>query len=201
MSAQHWDRAYEQGDTARSWYQRSADVSLDLLADIPPSASVIDAGGGASTLVDGLHRRGFADLTVLDVSETGMGIARDRLGAGAESVSWVAADLLDWQPDRTYDVWHDRAVLHFLTQPRDIERYRETLLAATAPGATVVIGAFGPDGPTMCSGLPTHRYDAQGIMTTLGPDFELATAVLADHRTPGGAEQQFQWVRATRRSP
>lgn len=200
MSAEHWDRAYEQGDTTRSWYQRSADVSLELLTDIPPSAAVIDIGGGASTLVDGLQHRSFTDLTVLDVSEAGMQIAQDRLGSGADKVTWIATDLLDWQPDRTYDVWHDRAVLHFLTEPADIDRYRTALSAATGPGSTVVIGAFGPGGPTMCSGLPTRQYDARGIMTTLGPEFELDTAFLADHRTPGGATQQFQWLRAFRRS-
>ena len=199
MTAEHWDTAYGHGDTTRSWYQPSADVSLDLLEGVPPTGAVIDVGGGASTLVDGLLERGFTDVTVLDVSDAGLRIARDRLGPRQEDVLWVTHDLLTWEPTRTYAAWHDRAVLHFLTRPDDMDRYRDRLLSATSQGSVAVLGTFGPDGPAQCSGLATHRYDAQGLMALLGPAFELETSFTADHPAPGGAQQQFQWVRAVRR--
>lgn len=193
----HWDRTYAPGDTARSWYQPHARTSMTLIGACQ-GRSIIDVGGGASTLVDDLLTAAWSDITVLDVSDVGLTIARDRLGAAAADVTWLTADLRSWQPGRTYDVWHDRAVLHFLTEQADRARYAQTLRAATTIGSTVVLGVFGPDGPTSCSGLPVRRYDPNLIAELLGSDFEIISGTLANHTTPTGGGQQFLWTVARR---
>lgn len=198
----HWDAAYAQGDTTRSWYQAEAATSADQLraAGVAANAAIIDIGGGASTLVDGLLAAGFTDVTVLDISPLALDLARARLGQEqAEQVVWVDVDLLTWAPTRTYDVWHDRAVLHFMTAADDRAAYRRALLAATAPGSIAVFGVFGPAGPEACSGLPTRRYSAEDLADFLGADFTLLGSELRIHRTPAGADQQFLWARAMRR--
>jgi trans-aconitate methyltransferase len=199
VSAEHWDEAYAAGDTGKSWYQQSAPLSARLIAaGGAPTDAVIDIGGGASTLVDGLLDGGYSDVTVLDVSTVGIDLARARLGDAADLVTWVVGDLLAWRPQRQYDVWHDRAVLHFLTDPADRLAYRDLLDAATAPGSRVVLGGFAPDGPESCSGLAVHRADAAGLLATLGEGFVAAEELTQEHRTPAGAVQHFQWVRAIR---
>lgn len=198
MSVEHWEKAYAAGDQGKSWYQDQADASLDLIGTASPAGSVIDVGGGASTLVDGLLAAGFTDLTVLDIADAGMAIARRRLGERAAAVQWVQADLLDWRPERAYDLWHDRAVLHFLVADADRGRYREQLLAATAVGSRAVIGCFGPVGPESCSGLPVRRADAADLMAVLGERFAERRAFTAEHLTPSGGIQQFQWLLAER---
>lgn len=199
--AAHWDAAYALGDTTRSWYQTKAATSCQLLraADVTPDAAVIDVGGGASTLVDGLLAAGFTDLTVLDISPLALDLARQRLGPDqATQVTWVVADILTWTPSRCYDVWHDRAVLHFMTAEVDRAAYRRTLLAATAPGSIAIFGVFGPQGPEACSGLATRRYDADEIADLLGSEFHVEATELRSHHTPDGADQQFLWARALR---
>lgn len=199
MGGEHWEMAYAAGDTGKSWYQAEATVSLRLIADAAsPTSSVIDVGGGASTLVDGLLEAGWTDLTVLDIADAGMSLARARLGEAAERVTWVTTDVLEWRPHRRYDVWHDRAVLHFLVDDVDRVRYRDQLLAATTESATVVIGSFGPAGPESCSGLPVRRANAADLMALLEPQFEQRRAFVAEHRTPAGGIQQFQWLQAVR---
>lgn len=202
-SGRHWDAAYQNGDTSRSWYQSHADVSLALIREAAPDpeAAIVDVGGGASTLVDGLLAEGYRDLTVLDISRVGLDLAAARLGPGpASDVTWVLADLLTWHPERTYDLWHDRAVLHFMTADSDLDEYRQCVMAATAPGATVVVGVFGPDGPESCSGLPVRRFDPATMAGWLGPDFLVERSVLQDHRTPTGGGQQFLWTVARRQA-
>ena len=196
----HWSEAYEDGDLARSWYQQHANVSAQLIQTHCPTldAPVVDVGGGASTLVDDLLAAGYLDITVLDIAATGVDIAKKRLGKHHVEVKWIVEDLLLWQPDRRYALWHDRAVLHFLTERGDQEQYRAKLLAATDPGSVAVIGVFGPDGPTSCSGLPTTRYDSQRLRDFLGEDFVVAESQLRDHVTPAQATQQFLWSVATR---
>jgi hypothetical protein len=199
--AQHWDATYAGGDEGRSWYQPHATTSARLIADtgIAKSEPVVDIGGGASTLVDDLVADSYRDITVLDVSGTGLAIARRRLGRPvAAEVSWVVADVLTWVPPRAYGLWHDRAVLHFLTTPGQQQAYAHTLLAATRPGSHAVIGVFGPGGPTTCSGLAVSRFDPDGVMAVLGAGFDLMDACTQDHRTPAGDRQEFVWVRAVR---
>lgn len=202
-SASHWDAVYARGETTRSWYQVHADHSLAMLerCGVTPDNSVIDVGGGASTLVDDLLGRGYRDLTVLDISGAGLQAAQRRLGGAAARVDWMVADLLTWQPQRTYRVWHDRAVLHFLTTDQARQQYLAALDAATGPGAVAVIATFAPDGPERCSGLPVIRYGPHDLAGLLGG---AGWSPIADdreeHATPTGAIQPFSWVALRRLS-
>lgn len=199
-AAQHWDAAYSHGDHTRSWYQDQATTSRDLITGLltDPSAPVVDVGGGASTLADGLLDWGCTDLSVVDVSADGMALAQARLGARASAVKWLLADLRTWLPSRPYRVWHDRAVLHFMTSDADLAGYRSALLAGTAPGSFVVVAAFAADGPTSCSGLPVRRYDAADLADFLGIQFAVRSEFGSEHVTPSGSVQPFQWVVAER---
>lgn len=200
-SSAHWEGVYTSRDPTRlGWYQSRPLVSLDLirLLDIPRDAAVIDVGGGTSTLVDELGAAGYTDLTVLDISPAALQAARSR--AGEDAARWLCADLLAWTPDRPYDLWHDRAVLHFLVDDADRRGYLATLRAALRDGGHAVIGTFAPDAPDHCSGLPVQRYDAAALRELLGDDFELAATRDETHRTPQGVAQPFTWI-AVRRLP
>lgn len=191
-----WDAAYGHGDTTRSWFEPHAVQSLRLLdrCGVGPAASVIDVGGGASPLVDALLDRGHTDVTVLDISAVGLDIARSRLGARADAVTWLVADLLTWQPSRSYAVWHDRAVLHFLTTDDARAHYVDALNAATAAGAVAVLATFAPDGPETCSGLPVRRHDADDLAALLGDSWEPIAVDREEHVTPSGGVQPFTWA-------
>jgi trans-aconitate methyltransferase len=171
-------------------------MSLQLFDElgVGPGHSVIDVGGGASPLVDELLARGHRTLCVLDVAESGIRIARERLGRAADTVEWVIADVLNWQPARRFDVWHDRAAFHFLADPDDRERYRRVLAAATAPDAVAVLATFAPDGPEICSGLPVTRWDARSLAAELGPEWRLVSQAHVPHTTPAGGVQPFTWT-------
>lgn len=191
-----WDGAYALGDTGRSWFQPEPALSLRMLdaAGVSAGDSLIDVGGGASTLADAVLARGFGDVTVLDVSATGMQYTRRRLGAAARPVAWVVADVLTWRPGRLYQVWHDRAVFHFLTTSRTRQQYMRTLGQATGAGAIAVFGCFAPDGPEYCSSLPVARYDPPGLASQLGGKWALIAADTEEHATPTGAVQPFTWA-------
>ena len=192
----HWQNVYSsKGEAEVSWFQESPTPSLEMLAraGAGPASSVIDIGGGASRLVDALVERGYADLTVLDLSDAALVAARARLGSGADRVAWIVADVTRWEPLRTYDVWHDRAAFHFLTEPADQGAYVERLRRATHPGAHVIIATFAPDGPEKCSGLPVVRHDARSLASVLGSGFSLIHTDRHDHVTPWGATQLFQF--------
>jgi trans-aconitate methyltransferase len=162
-----------------------------------PDTSVLDVGGGASTLVDDLLAAGQRDVTVLDVAGPALAIARHRLGDPAE-VTWIVADLRTWSPPRRWDLWHDRAVLHFLVDPADREAYFTLLRRALTPGGAFVIGTFAEDGPTHCSGLPVQRCAAPELADLLG-DVTLVEQRRELHHTPGGADQPFTWLAGTLR--
>jgi trans-aconitate methyltransferase len=195
-SAQHWDAAYALGDTTRSWYQERAQQSLEMLdrCGVATSDSLVDVGGGASVLVDDLLGIGFVDVTVLDISAAALEVARTRLGTSSASVTWLAENLLDWQPMRTFDVWHDRAVLHFLTEQDDRSRYCAALDAATVPGSVAVIATFAPEGPERCSGLPVRRYGFDDLQALLGSRWSLLSNAREAHTTPSGGDQPFTWA-------
>lgn len=197
----HWDAVYgRQGEEAVSWFEAAPTVALELFGvlGVTTSAAIIDVGAGASRLVDALVARGSTDLTLLDVSDEGLGRARRRLGADAARIEWIVADLLSWRPERRYRVWHDRAVFHFLTDPQDQARYRELLDQALQPDAQMVVGTFAADGPEQCSGLPTARYDAEALATVLGPGVTPVAYRRELHETPWGAVQPFTWMAARR---
>ena len=207
-SARHWDEVYRtRAVDVVSWYQPAAGTSLRLLG-LPADPgdrprSVVDVGAGASVLVDGLLEAGVTDLTLLDVSAAALETTRHRLEERSPEqtagVRLVVCDVLDWEPGRTYDAWHDRAVLHFLTDPADRRRYVETATAAVVRGGVLVLGGFAPDGPTHCSGLPTVRRSAAELAGELAAGFDLEHAEREEHRTPGGDLQAFTWVRLRRR--
>lgn len=194
----HWDDAYlRHGSTGVSWFQPVTTISSELLrvAAVPRDAAILDVGGGTSNLVDALLGDGFSDLTVLDISGVALAALRDRLGPGSP-VTLVHADLLSWTPSRHFDLWHDRAVLHFLVEAEDRLRYLSVLRSALQPGGTVIVGTFAADGPEHCSGLPVARYSSEALMAVLGDDFEVLAERREEHVTPGSVIQPFTWVAA-----
>jgi trans-aconitate methyltransferase len=195
LTALHWDAAYLLGDATRSWFQQQPLPSLRALDDagVTPADSVLDVGGGASPLVDALLARGHDDLSVLDVSAEGLAVAQRRLGDDAARVDWITADLLAWRPDRAWNVWHDRALLHFFVAAGDRAAYLDVLDRATGPGSVAVLATFAPDGPDHCSGLPVSRYGAADLAALLGDRWQLIDSRREDHTTPGGGIQQFTW--------
>lgn len=198
---EHWDGVYRDRAPQRvSWFQREPAVSLRLLAaaGLDAGSSVIDVGGGASVLVDRLVERGVPDVTVLDVAASALRVARDRLGPQGERVSWLIEDLLAWRPTRRYDLWHDRALFHFLTAPADRARYAAVLDQAVSWHGRVIIATFAKDGPHYCSGLPVARYGA-GDLATEFPGLHLVRSEREEHRTPSGGVQPFTWLVLSRR--
>jgi trans-aconitate methyltransferase len=192
----HWEKVYTtKGEKEVSWFQENPAPSLDLiaLAGLSTDAAIIDIGGGASRLVDDLRVRRFRRLTVLDLSGAALAAAKARLGDGGAEVQWVIADITQWEPTQTYDLWHDRAAFHFLTDPADQSAYVARLKKAVKPEGHVIIGTFAPDGPERCSGLPIVRHDADTLATILGGDFVLTDTRRHDHATPWGAVQRFQF--------
>jgi trans-aconitate methyltransferase len=192
----HWENVYAtKGESEVSWFQEAPEPSLQLieLSGAIRSSGIIDIGGGASRLVDYLVSQGYEDVTVLDLSAAALASARSRIGDKANRVTWIAADVTVWEPSRTYDVWHDRAAFHFLTDPKDQMAYVARLRRALRPGGHAIIGTFAPDGPERCSGLVVSRYDANSLAATLGSGFELIDTRRHEHATPWGAIQKFQF--------
>jgi SAM-dependent methyltransferase len=194
----HWQNVYTSKDEkAVSWFQDRPAISLAFIAaaKVQPDAAIIDIGGGASRLVDALLDDGYSNVTVLDLSEAALTASRKRIGPRAELVKWVAADVTTWQPSEQYDLWHDRAAFHFLTEEDDRQAYVWRLMTALRNGGQVIIGTFSLDGPQRCSGLPVMRYDAASLAAVLGPRFRLLASRVEEHRTPWGASQIFQFSR------
>lgn len=195
QSKEHWEKVYgTKSATEVSWFQEHADLSLKLIRDagVPGAAAIIDVGGGASMLVDDLLSAGYEDVTVLDLSGSAIETAKSRLGESARSVQWLEANILDvGLPVSAYDVWHDRAVFHFLTNDKDRHAYVNQVLHAVKPGGLVIVATFAEDGPTECSGLPVMRYNAQQLHSEFGEPFVLLGHEKESHHTPGGNEQKF----------
>jgi SAM-dependent methyltransferase len=197
----HWENVYTSKDERSvSWFQQTPAISLELIraTGVPATAAILEIGGGASRLPDALLDAGFAAISVLDLSDGALAIAKARLGARGAGVSWIVADVTTWQPMHTCDVWHDRAAFHFLTQAHDRAAYAACVAKAVRVGGHVIIGTFAPDGPERCSGLPVMRHDAASISRTLGPAFELVDSRTHDHVTPNGTTQRFQFSRLRR---
>jgi ubiquinone/menaquinone biosynthesis C-methylase UbiE len=197
-SSAYWERVYERSSPmSSSWYQREASRSLEFLAGlgVAPTSDVIDVGGGDSTFVDGVIARRMGRVTVLDLSRTALQRARTRLGSDSDAVTWIEGDVLRADlPSQSYDVWHDRAAFHFLTDREDRVRYVAAAASALKPGGAVVIATFALEGPERCSGLQVARYDPEMLAREFGDAFSLASAVRDVHRTPSGVEQQFTWA-------
>jgi 2-polyprenyl-3-methyl-5-hydroxy-6-metoxy-1,4-benzoquinol methylase len=192
----HWQNVYrEKTENQVSWFQETPAISLELIEAVGPKFdwAIIDIGGGASRLVDVLAREGYRDVTVLDVSENALAMAKARIGEPAAMMKWIVADVTQWEPTRRYDLWHDRAAFHFLTEAADRTAYVERLVSALHPGGYAIIGTFAIDGPERCSGLPVVRYDAPLLSATLGNSFAFVETRRHDHRTPMGGVQHFQF--------
>jgi trans-aconitate methyltransferase len=192
----HWQKVYtNKGENELSWFQENPAPSLELIkrAGANPASAIIDVGGGASRLVDALIERDFRAITVLDLSEAALATAKARLGERAHRVQWIASDVTTWQPQQSFDIWHDRAAFHFLTEARDRAAYLSRLRQALKPGGHAIIATFAPDGPERCSGLPVMRYDAASLAQTLGDGFVLVETRNQPHTTPWHAVQRFQF--------
>jgi trans-aconitate methyltransferase len=194
-AAVHWDGVYAtRPSTSVSWYQRDPSISVRLIRSLTtPASSVVDVGAGASTLVDYLVAAEYDDVTLVDVSRAALEQVERRVGPGA-GVSYVAADVLEWEPSRRFDLWHDRALFHFLVDPRDQGSYVDLALSATAPGGHLVLGGFDEDGPTHCSGLAVARHSAADLAATFAPAFDIVSSEREVHHTPSGTVQSFTWV-------
>lgn len=197
----HWQGIFagkEEGNL--TWFQETPEISLNLIANsgVGADARIIDIGAGASRLADALLERGFSNLTVLDIADEGLSKIRNRLGDDAGRIDWVVADITQWTPTGPFDLWHDRAVFHFLTEPAARTAYRAALEAALSPGGQVIIGTFALDGPDKCSGLPVVRYDGETLGLELGTGFRLEESVHEGHVTPKGNVQNFQYSRFSR---
>jgi len=192
----HWQNVYtKKGENEVSWFQENPAPSLELIAQVgaTSTSAIIDIGGGASRLVDNLVELDFENVTVLDLSEAALEAAKDRLGGRAARVQWIVADATVWEPREAYDVWHDRAAFHFLTEERDRTAYIARLEGALKVGGHAIIATFALDGPERCSGLAVVRYDPASLGQTLGRTFQLVDTRRHAHATPWGSNQSFQF--------
>jgi SAM-dependent methyltransferase len=194
----HWESIYAtRGSSSLSWFQPHPQRSLDLIerTGLPTNAKIVDVGGGDSFLVDELVARGYTDITVLDLSRAAINRARHRLGDAATGrVTWLEGDILEADlPREHFDIWHDRAVFHFLTGAKERESYIQKVRSAVYSGGHVIVATFAEDGPTRCSGLPVERYSASELHDTFGSDFLLMESERELHHTPSGVEQSFTY--------
>jgi trans-aconitate methyltransferase len=195
-STDHWNHAYTKKSEAElSWHEDDPTVALSLMkeAGLGSTSSVIDIGAGTSRLMERLLDLGLRDLTALDLSESALAQARLRLGEREKFVKWIVHDITSWEPTQKYNIWHDRAVFHFLVHPEDRIAYIKRLSRSVPPGGLAVIATFAPDGPEKCSGLPVTRYSPASLGNTIGANFSLLTHHSHLHYTPWGNQQPFQY--------
>ncbi|MDT8375113.1 MAG: class I SAM-dependent methyltransferase [Mariprofundaceae bacterium] len=193
---EHWEKMYSKKSPLQvSWYQAEPKISLQLIEAIGyrKDAAIIDVGGGASVLVDRLLEHGYSNVSVLDLSGRALAHAKNRLGKKSAAVNWLESDATDFTPPGMYDIWHDRAVFHFLTDSGDREKYINTLTKSLRKGGHLIIATFATGGPTKCSGLDIVQYDADKIATELGIAFALQSELFEMHITPSGGEQKFEY--------
>ena len=197
----HWESIHRtKAPNQVSWFRAHLQTSLDLIerAAADRSASIIDVGAGASTLVDDLMQEGYRNITVLDISRAAIEVTKSRLGEASRSVLWLCADVTQGNLlAYSYDVWHDRAVFHFLTKPEERLAYVRNVALAVKPGGHVIVSTFGPEGPEKCSGLDVVRYDAESLHQEFGPRFRLVESSKELHHTPFGTTQQFLYCYCT----
>lgn len=198
---EHWENVYINKAPDRvSWFRPHLETSLALIgrAARDGAASIIDVGGGASSLVDDLSASGYRNITVLDISRAALDIAKKRVGEMGKFVRWLQGDVTEVNlPAQSYDVWHDRAVFHFLTEPERRAAYVRNVVLAVRPGGHVIVSTFGPEGPARCSGLDVVRYDAESLQEVFGPRFRLVESFSELHVTPFGTTQQFLYWHCT----
>ncbi|WP_317124595.1 class I SAM-dependent methyltransferase [Mesonia aquimarina] len=192
---QHWENVYETKDLNQvSWYQTTPKTSLESIkkAELKKDAAIIDIGGGHSFLVDHLVNLGYTNISVLDISEKALKKAQDRLGEQATKVNWVVSDVTSFQPSQKYDLWHDRAAFHFLTEENDIQNYYKVCTSALKSGAQLMISTFGENGPKKCSALPTENYNSEKLNQVFNENFDQVNCFTENHITPNKKNQEFQ---------
>jgi 2-polyprenyl-3-methyl-5-hydroxy-6-metoxy-1,4-benzoquinol methylase len=191
---EHWNKVYENKKaTEVSWYEPMPETSLDYITDckLEKDAAIIDIGGGDSFLAEFLIGRGFTDITVVDISENAINRAKDRLGEKADDITWVIGDAAEFEPQRQYDLWHDRAAFHFLTEDAQVEKYMQNVQKAVKPGGYVVMGTFSETGPTKCSGIEIRQYSINDMQQLFADGFTTMSCKNIDHETPSGGKQNF----------
>ena len=196
-SKAHWENIYStKAFEEVSWYQKSPENAIAALhrASLSKDAKIIDIGGGDSFFVDYLIEEGYRDITVLDISQNALDRAKSRLGNKRDKVTWICSDITHFQPEQTYDFWHDRAVLHFLRNEEDQISYKKNLLKATAKNSFISLAAFATDGPLKCSGIEVQQYDPKDLELFLGDSFETLESFKLEHPTPFGTVQQFSFL-------
>ncbi|MGB5398267.1 MAG: class I SAM-dependent methyltransferase [Gammaproteobacteria bacterium] len=194
----HWEQVYaEKNPTEVSWYQQHPERSLELIraTGVDLAAACIDIGGGASTLVDAMLDAGYCNITVLDIAHAAIEQAKTRLAGRASTVTWIEQDITEFRVESVFDVWHDRAVFHFLTDPLDRSSYVHAMTRALKPGAHAIIATFALDGPEKCSGLEVVRYSPESLSAVLGDSYELVDSCTESHLTPNAATQSFVYCR------
>jgi SAM-dependent methyltransferase len=194
-SKAHWEKVYQtKAPDAVSWFAPHLETSLKLIEKAIPDkeSTIIDVGGGEATLVDDLLARGYQNISVLDISQTAIDVAKNRIGEAEKYVQWYCADITSVElPESYFDVWHDRAVFHFLTEETQRMRYVEQVMRSVKHGGSVIISTFGPEGPEKCSGLDVVRYDSENLHGQFGKTFKLINSTTELHQTPMGTTQQF----------
>lgn len=194
MNAEHWDAVYtNKAETEVSWYQPETQATAPLVEAAAPdkTAAIIDAGAGDARLLEALAKKGYADLTALDISQAALNRAQARLGPAADKINWICADLRDWRPERQYAVWHDRATFHFLNDETSASAYAELAAEAVRPGGRLIVGGFAEDGPEKCSGLYVRRYGEADLREVFAPAFALEKTERYVHVAPSGGRQHF----------
>lgn len=190
----HWEQIYSSKSLSEvSWYQPTPETSLSLIQSfgLPKDARIIDIGGGDSLLVDHLLDEGYSNLSVLDISEKAIQRAQKRLGDRSRSVNWIISDVVGFQPEGKYDLWHDRAAFHFLTEEKEVDHYLETARAALLPSGYLIVGTFSENGPKKCSGIEVHQYSERSMTKRFSTFFDRIRCIVEDHLTPAGKVQNF----------
>ena len=194
----HWEKVYQHQPLHTSgWYQPIPSSSLQLIqaGDFSKNQSVIDIGGGDSLLVDHLLEMGYSDISVLDISEAAIERAKKRLGELTKRVDWIYSDITEFQINKTFDLWHDRACLHFLTQIDELNLYKDKVNRSVSSGGTMILGTFSKTGPKKCSGLPIRQYDSTELTELFSEYFELSETFESVHVTPSGNTQNYVFCR------
>ena len=192
--SQYWDEIYQKKDELhQSWFQENPVKSMEMIDQLklPKNANIIDIGSGESRLVDKLIEQGFSNISLLDISKEALEKTKRRLGNKADEIQMIVSNVTSFTPSQKYDLWHDRAAFHFLTDIKDIEKYVSIAYESLNIGGSLIISTFNKTGPDKCSGLYISKYSPEDLKSVFGKFFELNTCLELTHKTPWGTNQDF----------